>query len=196
MKCCLALLSTLALVSACKTDAPAPSAGSAAATTGGTGVHRSGKIDLPRTRPGLPPGDAEANREPPAEGDRGVRREDRRGMLDTNGDGEITPEEFAAGQLARAEDMHTRLDANGDGKVMIDELSDLRMARRFEMETLDADHNGEISTEELRVSLEKRRASREQRRLEREQRGQGWGGAGWRGAGAGAGSGSGAGAAP
>lgn len=188
MNCCLALLSTLALVAACKTDAPAPSAGSAAATSDGTGPHRSGKIDLPRTRPGLPSAGAEANREPPAEGDRAVRRDDRRAMLDTNGDGEITPEEFAAGQLARAEEMHTRLDANGDGKVMIDELSDMRMARRMEVETLDADHNGEISTDELRASLERRRASREQRRLEREQRGQGWGGAGWRGSGAGSGS--------
>ena len=188
MKCCLALLSALALVAACKTDAPTPAAGSAAATTDGTGAGRSGKIDLPRTRSGLPPAGAEAPPEPPAEGDRGIRREDRRAMLDTNGDGEISPEEFAAGQLARAEEMHSRLDANGDGKVMIDELSDVRMARRMEMETLDADHNGEISTDELRVSLEKRRAAREQRRLEREQRGQGWGGAGWRGSGSGSGS--------
>ncbi len=188
MNCCLALLSTLALVAACKTDAPAPAAGSAAATTDGTGARRSGKIDLPRTPPGLPSAGAEATREPSVEEDRSARREDRRAMLDTNGDGEVSPEEFAAGQLARAEEMHTRLDANGDGKVMIDELSDARMARRFEAETLDADHNGEISTEELRASLEKRRAFREQRRQEREKRGEGWGGAGWRGSGAGSGS--------
>lgn len=191
MKCCLALLSTLALVAACKTDAPAPSAGSAAATTDGTGAHRSGKIDLPRARSALPSADGEPPREPPADGDRGVRREDRRAMLDTDGDGEITAEEFAAGQRLRAEEMHTRLDTNGDGKVMIDELSDVRMARRFEAATLDADHDGEISTEELRASLEKRRAFREQRRQEREKRGEGWGGgAGWRGSGAGSGSGS------
>lgn len=171
----LAMVLCLVLTGACKTDgASSSSSGSAVATPTETGAKpRSGKIDLP---PRLPNGAAEgADRETPSlesapltdaerlerrqrrEERRDERRKERMEMLDTDKDGQISPEELAAGRKQRAEELRTRFDADGDGKLTVQELEQGRMGRRLDPATIDADKNGDISADELTTSMEKMR---------------------------------------
>ena len=79
-------------------------------------------------------------------------------MLDTNQDGTITPEEWAAARKLRAEEMRTRLDADGDGKVTVAELGESRMSRRLgDVSALDGDRNGDISAPEIETAMENMR---------------------------------------
>ncbi len=78
-------------------------------------------------------------------------------MLDTDKDGQISPEELAAGRKQRAEELRTRFDADGDGKLTVQELEQGRMGRRLDPATIDADKNGDISADELTTSMEKMR---------------------------------------
>ncbi len=182
----------LVLAGACKTDgADQPSSSStettAAPSETGRSKARSGKIDLPprlpnangargpeRDRPSLDSDLSEQERLERRER-RQERRDDRRKerleMLDTDKDGQISPEEMAAGRKQRAEDMRTRLDENNDGKLTVEELTQGRMGRRLDPATIDTNKDGDISADELNASMEK---MRERFRDMRGARGEGW----------------------
>ncbi len=77
-------------------------------------------------------------------------------LLDTNGDGKITPEEARAALEA----LLAEYDANGDGTLSIDEFETLhsavireRMVDRFQK--LDADGDGKITAEEMTAPVER-----------------------------------------
>lgn len=186
----LAMVLCLVLAGACKTDgaeqsAPSPSSGDTVAAPAGGAKPRSGKIDPP---PRLPNGNTpEANlpslnagdmteeermeRRAAREERREERRKERMEQLDKDKNGEISPEELAAGRKQRAEEMRTRFDANGDGKLTVDELQDGRMGRRLDVSTIDANKDGDVSADELSASMEK---MRERFRGMRGARGEGW----------------------
>jgi hypothetical protein len=193
----LAMVLCLVLAGACKTDgadqpaASSPSGETAAAPAESGAKPRSGKIDLPRR---VPNGNTVqgAERDRPALDDemtdeerlerrqrreerRDERRKDRMEQLDKDKNGEISPEEMAAGRKQRAEDMRTRFDENNDGKLTVDELGQGRMGRRLDPATVDTNKDGDISADELSASMEQ---MRERFRGMRGARGQGRGGAG------------------
>jgi len=157
----LTIACVLAAAAGCKTDSPTPTPGSAdlAPTAQGEPKGRSGRIDLGRRRPGLPSDDGSGSV------DRRDRRDDggpiadgrkaRIAALDTNGDGDVSKEERAAGRKLRAEEMRTRLDVDGDGKVTVAEISSSQF-RRFDPETVDANKDGDVSVDELAAALESR----------------------------------------
>jgi len=167
----LALVTWLVLAAGCKTDSPAPTAGSAATpapATESSRPSRSGKIDLPPRRPpaggsdtelpALPDdSDLDARREE-FRALREQRRKERQELVDTNKDGTISPEEMAAARKVRAEEMRSRFDADGDGKLTPAELGESRMTRRMgDPAELDTDKNGDITSAELEASMEKMR---------------------------------------
>ena len=86
---------------------------------------------------------------------RDERRKDRMEQLDADKDGQISPEEMQAGRKQRADDMRQRFDENSDGKLTVEELSAGRMGRRVDPATVDANKDGEVSSEELQQSMEK-----------------------------------------
>ena len=75
--------------------------------------------------------------------------------LDTDGDGDLSPQELAAARTKRAEEMRGRFDTDGDGKLTADELGQARMFRggRGDPAALDTDKNGEISSQELEAGM-------------------------------------------
>jgi Ca2+-binding EF-hand superfamily protein len=172
----------LAFLIACKTDGSTatPAADQPAAPS--SGPARSAKIDPPPQRPALPQGEAgsaggDARRERWEE-----RRKERMAKLDTDGDGEISDQEREAArdvrqksmldrfdknkdgtldETERAEirrersaEMHKRLDRDGDGTLTLDELKQSRF-RNFGAD-VDADHDGNISDDELDAALKAR----------------------------------------
>ncbi len=157
------------LAAGCKTDGADSQAGSAAPsgeTTAAKG--RSGKIDLPppqRPRPSL--GDDPAASDDPAARDderrerREERRKERMAELDKDGDGQISDSEREAARQVRVAETKRRLDTNNDGKLTLDEIKDSRLGRRLDhqLDTIDADHDGVISSEELQKSMDEMRAS-------------------------------------
>jgi hypothetical protein len=176
----LAMVLCLVLAGACKTDgAEQPAASSSNNTAAAPGETngakpRSGKIDLPPRLPGSGGGDnvdrdrpsfdeAELNdeerleRRQRREERREERRKERMELLDKDKDGQISPEEMAAGRTQRAQDMRTRFDENNDGKLTVDELSQGRMGRRLDVATIDVNKDGDISADELSSSMEKMR---------------------------------------
>jgi len=189
----LAMVLCLVLAGACKTDgAEQPAASSpgetVAAPAQGGAKPRSGKIDPPprlplngsegADRPTIDPGDPgnmtdaeRLERRQMREERRDERRKERMEMLDKDKNGEISPEEMAAGRKQRAEEMRSRFDANGDGKLTPEELSEGRMGRRLDTTTIDANKDGDVSADELSESMEK---MRERFRGMRGARGEGW----------------------
>ena len=175
----LAMVLCLVLAGACKTDgadqpASSPSSGTVAAPAESGAKPRSGKIDLPPRIPGGPGAEDGADRDRPMldrelteeerlerrqrrEERRDERRKERMEMLDKDKDGQISPEELAAGRKQRAEDMRVRFDENNDGKLTVDELSTGRMGRRLDASTIDANKDGDISADELSDGMEKMR---------------------------------------
>ena len=72
------------------------------------------------------------------------------GAFDTDGDGNVTPEEIRAGRLGSIE----TYDADGNGALSLAEFEALRAARIQELtegrfQALDADGNGQITAEEF-----------------------------------------------
>ncbi|MGE0401144.1 MAG: EF-hand domain-containing protein [Kofleriaceae bacterium] len=190
----LAMVLCLVLAGACKTDgaeqaAPSSSSGDTVAAPAESGAKpRSGKIQLPprlpsngseatdRQMPSLESGDMTDEERMERRAARQERREERRKermeKLDTDKDGQISPEEMQAGRKQRAEDMRSRFDANGDGKLTVDELSEGRMGRRLDPATVDSNKDGDISADELSAGMEQ---MRERFRGMRGARGQRWG---------------------
>lgn len=186
----LAMVLCLVLAGACKTDGAqesAPTTSSTGATTApsesGT-KPRSGKIEPPPRLNGAPPSEdipsldvkemteeERMARRQAREERREERRKERMEMLDTDKNGEISPEELEAGRKQRTADMRERFDANGDGKLTVEELGEGRMGRRLDVTTIDANKDGDISAEELGASMQK---MREQFREAGGARGRGW----------------------
>lgn len=167
MKLCLSLVVSLLVAAGCKTDGAESSSGSAANQAApSTSKGRSGKIDLPPAvrphagaEPALPD-DPEARDEARRER-REERRQQRMAELDKDGDGQISDAERDAAREVRVAETKRRLDTNNDGKLTLDELRDARGFRGFgdQLDTIDADGNGEISAAELKKAMDERRAS-------------------------------------
>ncbi|MFN0253419.1 MAG: hypothetical protein ACKV2T_41500 [Kofleriaceae bacterium] len=185
----LAMVLCLVLAGACKTDGaekPASSSNAVASPGETNGAKpRSGKIDLPPRLPGSGGDDVDRDRPSMDEDEltdverlerrerreerREERRKERMELLDKDKDGQISPEEMAAGRRQRAEELRTRFDGNNDGKLTVDELDQGRMGRRLDTATIDANKDGDVSTEELSTAMEK---MRERFRGKRGERGQ------------------------
>jgi EF hand domain-containing protein len=146
------------LVVGCKADKPDATTTGQTETADPTGgpKGRSGKVDLglSHRRPSLDEGSAGSDT--PTD-DRDARRRDRLAEMDTNGDGVISDDERKAAMAKRAEALYKRLDTDGDGKVSLEELKNSTF-RRLDPETVDANHDGNITMDELQKALELQRA--------------------------------------
>lgn len=169
------LFGALVFVAACKPDAPASSAGSAADQP--SGKARSAKIDLKPASPppslpssGADPAAPSSSEEaPPPRGmradmtpeEREEMRKRRLERFDKDGDGKISEEERTAAMKQRMDNLHARLDTDGDGKLSPAELSAGRAGRMLpDGATLDANHDGDISADELAAGMKTRRDER------------------------------------
>lgn len=167
----LSLSLALVFAVACKTDSPAPAAGSSADPS--SGKARSAKIDLKPSAappPSLAAGSSDDEAAPPeGRGDhrldpaaREEWRKRRMERMDKDGDGKISDEERAAAMKERMDAMRARLDTDGDGKVTPAELAAAR-GNRIRMEdpaALDTNHDGDISSDELAAGMKARRDAR------------------------------------
>jgi hypothetical protein len=141
----LALTAALALGAGCKKDepaAPAPAPGADPA-----------KVE--RVKPGLAANPAPSDPAQAGSGDEDGRG--RRDRMDRDGDRAVSDEQRATMLKGRAEMLRKRLDTDGDGKLTLAELGAARGRMHFDdPASLDTNHDGDISVDELVAAMKAR----------------------------------------
>jgi hypothetical protein len=161
----LALTAALAVAAGCKKDEPAAPAAPPAGAD---------KTPVVREKP-EPPGDP-AQPAPGGDGEHIQRGE----QIDQSGSGVVSEEERAKMLAGRAEMLRKRLDTDGDGKLTPAELGAARGRMHFDdPASLDTNHDGDISVDELVVAMKARADLRRARHAGSGGSGAAEGGGGW-----------------